>query len=54
MNPLFLPYSENLDKVQSLVENIFQDIPNNNCNRANFPGQPCMSEHLQVCVLHHA
>ncbi|XP_022982829.1 insulin-degrading enzyme-like 1, peroxisomal [Cucurbita maxima] len=41
---------ENLDKVQILVENIFQDIPNNNCNRANFPGQPCMSEHLQVLV----
>ncbi|XP_031738679.1 insulin-degrading enzyme-like 1, peroxisomal isoform X2 [Cucumis sativus] len=41
---------ENLDKVQILVENIFQDIPNHNCNRANFPGQPCTSEHLQVLV----
>ncbi|KAE8651155.1 hypothetical protein Csa_001022 [Cucumis sativus] len=41
---------EKLDEVQILVENIFQDIPNHNCNRANFPGQPCTSEHLQVLV----
>ncbi|GLT40736.1 hypothetical protein SLA2020_148490 [Shorea laevis] len=41
---------ESLDKIQSLVEDKFQEI--RTCGRSflSFPGQPCSSEHLQILV----
>ncbi|KAE8733430.1 hypothetical protein F3Y22_tig00001290pilonHSYRG00001 [Hibiscus syriacus] len=41
---------ENLDKIQSLVEDKFQEIRNSDRSRFQFPGQPCTSEHLQILV----
>ncbi|KAG5555691.1 hypothetical protein RHGRI_006365 [Rhododendron griersonianum] len=41
---------ENLDKIESLVENIFQEIPNKERSSLHFTGQPCTSEHLQILV----
>ncbi|XP_011048053.1 PREDICTED: zinc-metallopeptidase, peroxisomal isoform X2 [Populus euphratica] len=41
---------ESLDKIQSLVEDKFQEIQNNDRNCFSFPGQPCSSEHLQILV----
>ncbi|KAI8562238.1 hypothetical protein RHMOL_Rhmol03G0019100 [Rhododendron molle] len=41
---------ENLDKIESLVENIFQEIPNKERSSLHCTGQPCTSEHLQILV----
>ncbi|KAH8506557.1 hypothetical protein H0E87_013388 [Populus deltoides] len=41
---------ESLDKIQSLVEEKFQEIRNNDRSCFSFPGQPCSSEHLQILV----
>ncbi|KAJ9181087.1 hypothetical protein P3X46_009254 [Hevea brasiliensis] len=41
---------ESLDKIQSLVEDKFQEIRNNDRSFLSFPGQPCTSEHLQILV----
>ncbi|KAG6771274.1 hypothetical protein POTOM_022622 [Populus tomentosa] len=41
---------ESLDKIQSLVEDKFQEIRNNDRSCFSFPGQPCSSEHLQILV----
>ncbi|KAG5242657.1 insulin-degrading enzyme [Salix suchowensis] len=41
---------ESLDKIQSLVEDKFQEIQNNDRSCFSFPGQPCSSEHLQILV----
>ncbi|XP_058205103.1 insulin-degrading enzyme-like 1, peroxisomal isoform X3 [Rhododendron vialii] len=41
---------ENLDKIESLVENIFQEIPNKERSSWHCTGQPCTSEHLQILV----
>ncbi|GAB4843855.1 Insulin-degrading enzyme-like 1, peroxisomal [Ancistrocladus abbreviatus] len=41
---------ESLDKIQKLVEGQFQDIPNTDRNPLSFPGQPCVSEHLQILI----
>lgn len=40
--------SDNLDKIQGLVEKNFKDIKNTNPSCSRFPDQPCTSEHLQV------
>lgn len=45
---LCLVFSESLDKVQSLVEDKFQEIRNSDRSCFVFRGQPCTSEHLQV------
>ncbi|XVF07225.1 hypothetical protein REPUB_Repub06bG0120200 [Reevesia pubescens] len=41
---------ESLDKVQSLVEDKFQEIRNSDRSCFQFPGQPCTAEHLQILV----
>ncbi|XWS66351.1 hypothetical protein CRYUN_Cryun05aG0191800 [Craigia yunnanensis] len=41
---------ESLDKIQSLVEDKFQEIRNSDRSCFQFPGQPCKSEHLQILV----
>ncbi|GKV27575.1 hypothetical protein SLEP1_g36735 [Rubroshorea leprosula] len=41
---------ESLDKIQSLVEDKFQEIRNSDRSLPSFPGQPCTSEHLQILV----
>ncbi|GLT96021.1 hypothetical protein SLE2022_136700 [Rubroshorea leprosula] len=41
---------ESLDKIQSLVEDKFQEIGNSGRSFPSFPGQPCSSEHLQILV----
>ncbi|XP_010057157.2 insulin-degrading enzyme-like 1, peroxisomal [Eucalyptus grandis] len=41
---------ENLDKIQCLVEEKFQEIQNAVKSCSRFPGQPCSSEHLQILV----
>lgn len=41
---------ESLDKIESQVNDKFQDISNRNRSSLHFPGQPCMSEHLQILV----
>ncbi|GKV32550.1 hypothetical protein SLEP1_g41146 [Rubroshorea leprosula] len=41
---------ESLDKIQSLVEDRFQEIRNSGRSFPSFPGQPCSSEHLQILV----
>lgn len=41
---------ESLDKIESQVNNKFQDISNRDRSSLHFPGQPCMSEHLQILV----
>ncbi|KAK6244176.1 hypothetical protein QUC31_010585 [Theobroma cacao] len=41
---------ESLDKVQSLVEDKFQEIRNSDRSCFLFRGQPCTSEHLQILV----
>ncbi|KAG7561204.1 Metalloenzyme LuxS/M16 peptidase-like [Arabidopsis thaliana x Arabidopsis arenosa] len=41
---------QNLDKIQDLVEEMFQEIRNTNKEIPRFPGQPCTQEHLQVLV----
>ncbi|KAK2976885.1 hypothetical protein RJ640_010808 [Escallonia rubra] len=41
---------ESLDKIQSWVQNIFQEIRNTNRSYLRFPGQPCGEEHLQILV----
>ncbi|XP_021283487.1 insulin-degrading enzyme-like 1, peroxisomal [Herrania umbratica] len=41
---------ESLDKIQSLVEDKFQEIRNSDRSCFVFPGQPCTSEHLQILV----
>ncbi|KAK1366199.1 insulin-degrading enzyme-like 1, peroxisomal [Heracleum sosnowskyi] len=41
---------ESLDKIESQVNNKFQDISNRDRRSLYFPGQPCMSEHLQILV----
>ncbi|PON38848.1 Coenzyme PQQ biosynthesis protein [Parasponia andersonii] len=41
---------DNLDKIQALVEEKFQDIKNTDRSSSCFPGQPCTSEHLQILV----
>ncbi|KAL3755301.1 hypothetical protein ACJRO7_002364 [Eucalyptus globulus] len=41
---------ENLDKIQCLVEEKFQEIQNADKSCSRFPGQPCSSEHLQILV----
>ncbi|GLT96209.1 hypothetical protein SLE2022_138520 [Rubroshorea leprosula] len=41
---------ESLDKIQSLVEDKFQEIRNSGRSFPSFPGQPCSSEHLQILV----
>ncbi|GKV32543.1 hypothetical protein SLEP1_g41139 [Rubroshorea leprosula] len=41
---------ESLDKIQSLVEDKFQEIRNSSRSFLSFPGQPCSSEHLQILV----
>lgn len=43
-----MPISENLDKIQGLVEEKFKDIKNTDRTCARFPGRPCSEEHLQV------
>lgn len=39
---------DGLDKIQSMVENKFQEIRNTDRNCFSFPGLPCTSEHLQI------
>ncbi|KAL0720420.1 hypothetical protein Bca4012_035019 [Brassica carinata] len=41
---------ESLDKIQDLVEGMFQEVQNTNKTIPRFPGQPCTSEHLQILV----
>ncbi|GLT37044.1 hypothetical protein SLA2020_113820 [Shorea laevis] len=41
---------ESLDEIQSMVEDKFQEIRNSDCCLPSFPGQPCMSGHLQILV----
>ncbi|XP_065857440.1 insulin-degrading enzyme-like 1, peroxisomal isoform X2 [Euphorbia lathyris] len=41
---------ESLDKIQTLVEDKFQQIKNNDRCCLSFPGEPCSSEHLQLLV----
>ncbi|XP_062166020.1 insulin-degrading enzyme-like 1, peroxisomal isoform X1 [Alnus glutinosa] len=41
---------ENLDKIQNLVEEKFQDIRNTDRSSLHCPGQPCALEHLQILV----
>ncbi|XP_050230327.1 insulin-degrading enzyme-like 1, peroxisomal [Mercurialis annua] len=41
---------DNLDAIQSLVENNFQGIRSNDRKCISFPGQPLTSEHLQILV----
>ncbi|KAF3442699.1 hypothetical protein FNV43_RR16616 [Rhamnella rubrinervis] len=41
---------EDLDKIQVQVEEKFREIRNTDRNSFIFPGQPCMSEHLQILV----
>lgn len=41
---------ESLDKIESQVHDKFQDISNIDRSSLHFPGQPCMSEHLQILV----
>lgn len=41
---------DSLDKIQSMVENKFQEIRNTDRNCFSFPGLPCTSEHLQIIV----
>ncbi|PPS01890.1 hypothetical protein GOBAR_AA18773 [Gossypium barbadense] len=41
---------ESLDKIQSLVEDKFQEIQNSDRSRFQFSSQPCTSEHLQILV----
>ncbi|CAF2059202.1 unnamed protein product [Brassica oleracea var. botrytis] len=41
---------ENLDKLQGLVEELFQEIRNTNKTILRLPGQPCTPDHLQVLV----
>ncbi|GLT96003.1 hypothetical protein SLE2022_136530 [Rubroshorea leprosula] len=41
---------ESPDKIQSLVEDKFQEIRNSGRSFPSFPGQPCSSEHLQILV----
>ncbi|GAV91529.1 Peptidase_M16_C domain-containing protein, partial [Cephalotus follicularis] len=41
---------ESLDKIQSLVEDKFQEIQNSNKSSIHFPGQSCASGHLQILV----
>ncbi|GLT74479.1 hypothetical protein SLA2020_462740 [Shorea laevis] len=41
---------ESLDKIQSLVEDKFQEIKNSDRSFPSLPGQPCTSEHLQILV----
>ncbi|GMY19416.1 insulin-degrading enzyme-like 1, peroxisomal [Fagus crenata] len=41
---------ETLNKIQSMVEEKFQDIRNTNRSCFYFPGQPCTLEHLQILV----
>ncbi|KAF7847947.1 hypothetical protein BT93_L2425 [Corymbia citriodora subsp. variegata] len=41
---------ENLDEIQCLVEDKFQEIQNTDKSSPHFPGQPCSSEHLQILV----
>lgn len=40
--------ADSLDKVQTLVQNNFDEIRNINRSSPRFTGQPCSSEHLQV------
>jgi hypothetical protein len=49
--PLSWIFPENLDKIQNLVEDKFQDIRNTDRSSLHCPGQPCALEHLQVCLL---
>ena len=42
--------TEKLDKIQNMVEDKFQDIRNTDGSCFHCPGQPCTSEHLQVCI----
>jgi insulysin len=41
---------ENLDDIQSLVENKFEAVRNIPRNPFDFSGEPCSSEHLQILV----
>ncbi|KAG2324874.1 hypothetical protein Bca52824_007602 [Brassica carinata] len=41
---------ENLDKIQGLVEEMFQEIRNTNKSIPRFPGPPCTADHLQILV----
>uniref|UniRef100_M4CKB4 Insulin-degrading enzyme-like 1, peroxisomal n=1 Tax=Brassica campestris TaxID=3711 RepID=M4CKB4_BRACM len=41
---------ESLDKIQDLVEGMFQEVQNTNKTIPRFPGQPCTPEHLQILV----
>jgi insulysin len=41
---------ESLDKIQDLVERMFQEIQNTNKVVPRFPGQPCTADHLQILV----
>ncbi|KAH7557203.1 hypothetical protein JRO89_XS11G0073500 [Xanthoceras sorbifolium] len=41
---------ESLDKIQTLVEDKFQEIRNTDRSCYQLPGQPCTSEHLQILV----
>ncbi|XP_057999839.1 insulin-degrading enzyme-like 1, peroxisomal isoform X2 [Hevea brasiliensis] len=41
---------ENLNAIQSIVEDKFQEIRSNNRDYISFPGQPCTSKHLQILV----
>lgn len=41
---------ESLDKIQTIVEDTFQEIRNTDRSCFHFPGQPCTSEHLQILV----
>lgn len=48
INLLYIEIAESLDKIESQVQKKFQDISNRDRSSLHFPGQPCMSEHLQV------
>ncbi|XP_059309265.1 insulin-degrading enzyme-like 1, peroxisomal isoform X2 [Lycium ferocissimum] len=39
-----------LDKAQTLVQSIFQEVPNTNRSYSPVTDQPCKSEHLQILV----
>ncbi|KAM7505463.1 hypothetical protein LguiB_004367 [Lonicera macranthoides] len=41
---------ESLDKIESLVQGKFEEIPNIDRSCLYFPGQPCTAEHLEILV----
>lgn len=49
--PLQMLFAENLDKIENMVEQKFQEIQNADRSCFRCPGHPCTPEHLQVRLL---